>query len=87
MTKDELSPAFCDNLLAIDDLLPSSLLGSTRPMSGMFRNGNFVLVINDFADVLDTGSVAPHKVEDAARALIARMNLPLQIVDYLHGDR
>lgn len=82
-----ISPAFCDNLLAIDDLLPNSLFGATRPMSGMFRDGNFVLVINDFSDVLDTDSVAPHKVENAARRLIARLNLPLQIVDYLHGDR
>lgn len=82
-----ISPAFCDNLLAIDDLMPKARFAGKRSLSGMFQNGNFVLVINDFADVLDTDSVAPDKVEDAARKLIARMNLPLQIVDYLHGDR
>ena len=82
-----ISPAFCNNLLAIDALLPRGWFGRRRPITGLFQNGKFALVVNDFGDVFETDSVAPTEVENAARRIIARMNLPLEIVDYLHGDR
>ena len=82
-----ISPAFCDNLLAIDALLPRGWFGRRRPITGLFQNGKFALVVNNFGDVFENESVAPAEVENAARRIIARMNLPLEIVDYLHGDR
>lgn len=82
-----ISPAFCDNLLALDGLLPRAMFGSKRPISGLFQNANFILVVEGLADMFETDSVAPAQVEQAARRIIARMNLPMQIIDYLHGDR
>lgn len=84
-----ISPAFCDNLLAIPQLFPRSYGVMPAKLNGAFHQGHFTLAVPGNADLF---SLLPHqstpgKIETACRRLIARMGIVKSVVDYLHGAR
>ncbi len=84
-----ITPAFCDNLLAIDKLFGSGMFGFAGSQA-LFENGKFTLMIDDIVDITDPGigeMAAPEKVHEACRKMIARLAMVPLTIDYLHGDR
>ena len=84
-----ITPAFCDNFLAIDKLFGSGMFGFAGSQA-LFENGKFTLMIDDIIDITDPGigeMAAPKKVDEACRKMIERLAMVPLTIDYLHGDR
>ena len=82
-----VSRAFCNNLMAIEAMYPKRFGVLRRPMTALFKDGKFFLVIGNVSDMMSDGISYSHpdKVQKTARRMIARLAVMPRIVDYLHG--
>lgn len=82
-----VSRAFCNNLMAIEAMYPKRFGLLPRPMTALFKDGKFFLVIGNVSDMMSDGISYSHpdKVQQTARRMIARLAVMPRIVDYLHG--
>ena len=84
-----VSRSFCNNLMAIERMYPKGFGLVERPMTALFKDGKFFLVIGNVRDLMSDGISYSHpdKVQQTARRMIARLAVMPRIVDYLHGRR
>lgn len=84
-----ITRSFCVNLLAIERMYPKQFGLFPRPVTGMFRDGRFYLIVSGVRDIMTDGIAYSHpdKAQQTARRMIARLALLPRIVDYLHGVR
>ena len=84
-----ITRSFCNNLLAVERMYPKSFGLIPRPVTGLFREGKFYLIIGGVHDIMTDGISYSHpdKVQQTARRMIARLAIMPRIVDFLHGIR
>lgn len=84
-----ITRSFCNNLMAVERMYPKGFGILPRPITGLFRQGHFYLIIGGVRDMMSDGISYSHpdKVQQTARRMIARLAIMPRIVDFLHGMR